>query len=61
MRDELLIGLTQDQISRVKACRNSDEILKLARDEGVQLTDEQLEAINGGGCEESQRKRKIED
>ena len=29
-------------------CKSSDELLKLAEDEGVELTDEQLETIAGG-------------
>ena len=49
MRKELLEGLTKEQIEHVKACKNADELLKLAKDEGVELTSEQLEVINGGG------------
>ena len=50
MREELLKGLTQEQIARVKACKNGNELLELAKAEGVELTDEQLKAINGGGA-----------
>ena len=50
MREELLKGLTEEQIKKVEACKNSDEILALAKTEGVQLSDEQLEAVSGGGC-----------
>ena len=50
MRKELLKGLTEEQIKKVEACKNSDEILALAKAEGVELTDEQLEAVSGGGC-----------
>ena len=49
MKQELLKGLTKEQIERVKACKNSDEILVLAKEEGIELTDEQLTAISGGG------------
>ena len=48
MREELLKGLTEEQIAKVKACKNQEEILKLAKEEGVELTDEQLKAISGG-------------
>ena len=48
MKEELLIGLTEEQIEKVKACKNQEEILKLAKEEGIELTDEQLEAISGG-------------
>ena len=50
MKKELLKGLTEEQIAKVKACKNSDELLAMAKAEGVELTAEQLEAINGGAC-----------
>ena len=50
MRKELLKGLSEEQIKKVEACKSSDEILALAKAEGVQLSDEQLEAVSGGGC-----------
>ena len=49
MKKELLKGLTEEQIIKVKACKNSDELLALAKEEGIELTDEQLNAISGGG------------
>ena len=48
MREELLKGLTEEQIAKVKACKSSEEVLKLAKEEGIELTDEQLEAVSGG-------------
>ena len=48
MRKELLEGLTKEQIAKVKACKNSDEILAVAKQEGIQLNDEQLAAVSGG-------------
>jgi len=53
MRNELLKGLSEEQIKKVGACKNSEEILSLAKAEGVELTDEQLEAVSGGGCVKS--------
>ena len=50
MRKELLKGLTDEQIKKVEACKSSEEILALAKEEGVALNDEQLEAVSGGGC-----------
>ena len=50
MKKELLKGLTEEQIKKVKECKSSEEILSLAKAEGVQLSDEQLEAVSGGGC-----------
>ena len=48
MKKELLKGLSEEQIERLKKCKNSDEILAFAKEEGIELSDEQLEAINGG-------------
>ena len=50
MKEELLKGLSEEQIAKVKACNNSDELLALAKIEGIELTDEQLSAISGGGA-----------
>ena len=50
MKKELLEGLTEEQIAKVKACKNHEELLALAKTEDIKLTDEQLTAINGGGC-----------
>ena len=70
MRKELLKGLTEEQIKKVEACKNSDEILALAKAEGVQLSEEQLAAVSGGGCSSTRKcpmcgstniKRKTED
>ena len=65
MKKELLKGLTEEQIAKVKACKNPEDFLALARAEGIELNDEQLAAISGGGCdssstEEKGKKRRIE-
>ena len=63
MKEELLKGLTEEQIAKVKACKNGEELLKLAKEEDIKLTDEQLTAISGGCSNNSsgRKKRKIED
>ena len=48
MKQELLKGLTDEQLAKVKACKSSEELLALAKAEGIQLSDEQLAAVNGG-------------
>ena len=48
MKQDLLKGLTDAQIARAKGCKNQEELLTLAKEEGVELTEEQLEGINGG-------------
>ena len=50
MKKELLKGLSEEQVAKVKACKNQEELLKLAKEEGVELTSEQMEAVSGGGC-----------
>ena len=50
MKKELLKGLTEEQIAKAKACKSQEELLKLAKDEGIELTSEQIEAVSGGGC-----------
>ena len=53
MKNELLKGLTDEQIAKIKSCKNQDELLAIAQAEGVQLTEEQLEAVSGGWCSET--------
>jgi transposase-like protein len=50
MKKELLEGLSEQQIAKIKECKNQEELLALAKQEGIQLTDEQLEAVSGGIC-----------
>ena len=50
MKKELYQGLTDEQIKKLKECKNSEEMLALAKEEGVELTEEQLEAVSGGAC-----------
>ena len=50
MKQDLLKGLTEEQIAKVKACKSSEELLVLAKKEGIELSDEQLEAVSGGGA-----------
>ena len=50
MREELLKGLSEEQIAKIKACKSQEEILQLAKKEGIELSEEQLEAVSGGGC-----------
>ena len=53
MKEELLKGLSEEQIAKVKACKNQEELLKLAKEEDAELTDAQLEAVSGGSCTSS--------
>ena len=39
---------TDEQKERVMACKTADELIALAKAEGVELSDEQLNSIAGG-------------
>ena len=40
--------LTPEQMDKARACKSSGELVELAKSEGVELTDDQLDAIAGG-------------
>ena len=41
--------LTPKQQEMAKACTTPEDILALAKDEGYELSDEELETVSGGG------------
>ena len=48
-------GLSDDLKKKVTECRTADELMELAKSEGIELTDDQLDAISGGSvwsCDE---------
>ena len=49
MKEELLKGLSEEQLAKIRGCKTNEEILAVAKEEGFELTDEQLAAISGGG------------
>ncbi len=40
--------LTEEQKAKVLACKTPDDLLELAKAEGYDLSDEELDEINGG-------------
>ena len=40
--------LTEEQKAKALACKTPEELFELAKAEGIELGDEELEAINGG-------------
>ena len=40
--------LTPEQIEKARACKDSNDLVELAKTEGIELNDDQLEAIAGG-------------
>lgn len=53
MKEELLKGLTEEQIAKARKCKTNKELIALAKEEGITLNDEQLAAVSGGVCSES--------
>ena len=45
---EMFDGLSDDLKKKVTECKTADDLLDLAKAEGFELTDEQLDAISGG-------------
>lgn len=41
--------LTPEQQEKAKACKTPEDILALAKEEGYELSEEELQAISGGG------------
>lgn len=41
--------LTTEQKEKAIACKTPEEVLALAKEEGIKLTDEELQAVAGGG------------
>ena len=40
--------LTPEQMEKARACKDASELVALAQTEGIELTDEQLDAVSGG-------------
>ena len=59
MNNNLLKGLNEEQIKKAKACKDQNELLALAKEEGITLSDEQLEAVSGGFCSETTSVRNV--
>lgn len=44
--------LTPEQQEKARACKTPEEVLALAQEDGIELTDEQIEAVSGGWGED---------
>jgi len=40
--------MTPEQMEKARACKTTDELIELAKSEGIELNEEQLEALTGG-------------
>lgn len=45
---KLWSDLPPEQVEKLKTCETSEELLALAKEEGVELSDDQLEQVSGG-------------
>ena len=45
---EMFDGLSEDLKKKATECKSAEELMELAKSEGIELTDEQLDAISGG-------------
>ncbi len=46
--DNIFNSLTDEQKEKAKACKTADEFKEFAEKEGIELTDEMLDAVAGG-------------
>ena len=40
--------LTPEQMDKVRACKSPEDILALAKEEGYELSEDELDAVSGG-------------
>ena len=43
-----LNNLTEEQLAKARECKSAEELIKLSKEEGVELSDEQIAAVAGG-------------
>ena len=43
-----LQNLTPEQMEKARACKSAEELIALAEEEGIELSDEQLDGLSGG-------------
>ena len=55
MKQDLLKGLTEEQIAKIKACNSGEELLELAKAEGVEFR-----TVNGVGTVEEVTNRLVD-
>ena len=48
--DGICENLTDEQKKKAKQCKTMDELMALAGEWGLELPDEALDAVAGGGC-----------
>lgn len=46
--EDRIKALTPEQRARAKQCKSAEDLLALAKEDGYELTDDELEGISGG-------------
>ena len=54
VRESLLKSLSEEQLEKARSCKSNAEILELAKEEGIELTEEQLNEVNGGCADKNE-------
>ena len=49
--ERIFAQLSDEQKEQFRNCKDMDEVMKLANEENVELSDDQLESLAGGGCD----------
>ena len=49
--ERIFAQLSDEQKEQFRNCKDMDEVMKLANEENVELSDDQLEFLAGGGCD----------
>ena len=49
---DLAKGMSEETLSKAKECKTVEELLELAKQEGIELNDTQLEGIAGGSWDD---------
>ena len=49
--ERIFAQLSDEQKEQFKNCKDMDEVMKLAEEENFELTDDQLESLASGGCD----------
>ena len=50
--ERIFAQLSEEQKEQFQNCKDMDEVMKLAKEENVELSDDQLEFLASGGCGE---------
>ena len=59
--DSVYENLTDEQKEKAKQCKTMDELMALAGEWGIELPDEAMDAVAGGGCKNCNECRFHED